>query len=377
MISSKAFLKWAGGKERELPYILPALPAFQNYYEPFVGGGSVYASVSADNWFINDVARELIGLYQAIKRNDTDFFLWSNRICELWERTYHFAQHTDFLLEIYQDSKAQGFDKEYIVRRAELFLQACSFVHIALESFPWPSEVFLRELRACFIRKLRRIGQLEREHGCLSYEDIKESLITVFMGALYTYFRDCSNHIHEFNVPGLEIALFLFIRNYAYSGMFRYNAKGDFNVPYGGMGYNAKSLRPKLKYYQSEFVQQRMARTKFFNLDFAEFLHETLPTKDDFIFLDPPYDTDFCTYAKNAFTQDDHRRLADVLMHHCRAKWLLVIKETPFIRGLYCNMGLCIRHFDKTYQVSFMNRNSRQARHLMIANYQLPPMPEA
>ncbi len=43
----------------------------------------------------------------------------------------------------------------------------------------------------------------------------------------------------------LGTALFVIIRNYAYSGMFRYNAKGEFNVPYGGIGYNHKNLDKK------------------------------------------------------------------------------------------------------------------------------------
>ena len=48
-------LKWAGGKEQELKYIIPNLPEnFVDYYEPFVGGGAVYTAVQADNYFIND-----------------------------------------------------------------------------------------------------------------------------------------------------------------------------------------------------------------------------------------------------------------------------------------------------------------------------------
>jgi len=35
-----------GGKEQELKYIHPAMPkAFDRYFEPFVGGGSVYFSI--------------------------------------------------------------------------------------------------------------------------------------------------------------------------------------------------------------------------------------------------------------------------------------------------------------------------------------------
>ncbi|HBK02149.1 MAG TPA: methyltransferase, partial [Clostridiales bacterium] len=42
-------LKYPGGKDKELGHILPNLPYdSKNYYEPFVGGGAVYFSVTAD-----------------------------------------------------------------------------------------------------------------------------------------------------------------------------------------------------------------------------------------------------------------------------------------------------------------------------------------
>lgn len=41
-------IKYPGGKEKELNYIIPALPAkIDNYYEPFVGGGAVYFAIDA------------------------------------------------------------------------------------------------------------------------------------------------------------------------------------------------------------------------------------------------------------------------------------------------------------------------------------------
>ena len=42
-----SFLKWAGGKEQELKHILPLIPSFDKYYEPFVGGGAVFFSIQS------------------------------------------------------------------------------------------------------------------------------------------------------------------------------------------------------------------------------------------------------------------------------------------------------------------------------------------
>src|SRR5260370_20745031 len=69
-----SFLKWAGGKEQELKHILPLIPDFDNYYEPFVGGGAVFFSIQAQKKFINDKSSELVNLYMMISQHNTEFF---------------------------------------------------------------------------------------------------------------------------------------------------------------------------------------------------------------------------------------------------------------------------------------------------------------
>ena len=87
-----SLLKWAGGKEQELRHILPLLPSFQHYYEPFVGGGAVFFSVQAEKKFINDKSSELINLYKIVAENNSDFFqiLWK-LICQ-WQHLSQFVE---------------------------------------------------------------------------------------------------------------------------------------------------------------------------------------------------------------------------------------------------------------------------------------------
>ena len=172
------------------------------------------------------------------------------------------------------------------------------------------------------------------------------------------------------NNDEMRCALFLFIRNYAYSGMFRYNDKGNFNVPYGGIAYNGKTMQKKLNYYQSSELLDHFGHTKIFNMDFEQFLRETNPEENDFIFLDPPYDTEFNTYAQNKFTRADQERLADYMLNVCEAKWMMIVKNTDFIYHLYNHEGVYIRSFNKEYLVSFMNRNNKKVTHLLITNYE-------
>ena len=57
------------------------------------------------------------------------------------------------------------------------------------------------------------------------------------------------------------------------------------------------------------------------------------------------------------------------MINECRAKWMMIIKYTDFIYGLYNKEGINIRTFDKEYLVSFMNRNDKKVTHLLITNY--------
>ncbi len=73
-MSKKGLLKWAGGKEREMPILEKSFPLkINNYFEPFVGGGSVYLSTSAKNYYINDFYNELYQFYKFIIKQDKNF----------------------------------------------------------------------------------------------------------------------------------------------------------------------------------------------------------------------------------------------------------------------------------------------------------------
>jgi len=98
-------LKWAGGKEQELKYIIPNLPSkFENYYEPFVGGGAVYTALQANKYFINDKSDELINLYKNItNKNRNDFFKVTGEIIHNWELLTNVVLNNKiFFIKIYK-----------------------------------------------------------------------------------------------------------------------------------------------------------------------------------------------------------------------------------------------------------------------------------
>lgn len=60
-------LKWVGGKRQLIDDILPRIPDFTTYYEPFVGGGAILFELQPKRAVINDSNQELINVYHMIK----------------------------------------------------------------------------------------------------------------------------------------------------------------------------------------------------------------------------------------------------------------------------------------------------------------------
>jgi len=367
-------LKWAGGKEQELKYIHPAMPKeFNNYYEPFIGGGAVYFSIDADKLFINDKSYELIDLYNAIKNKDKLFFKVMNEISSNWELLEKIVNdNSKKFIDIYLDFSNNTINELDVKKWIVGFISKHSkeFNGMLESNFNINLENFIKELNKNLVSKTKRMKKIELEKGTLPNKDILDNIESAFKSAFYMHFRYLYNHIEKYNIEkSKEVAIFFFIRNFAYSGMFRYNKNGHFNVPYGGTGYNRKNLTKKLEYLQSERLIKHLEKTNINNLDFEDFFKKNKPKKDDFIFLDPPYDSEFSTYAQNEFTRVDQSRLANFLINSCESKWMMIVKNTDFIFSLYDKPNINISTFDKTYMVSFQNRNDRNAKHLLVKNY--------
>jgi len=367
-------LKWAGGKEQELKHIHPNMPTkINNYYEPFIGGGAVYFSLDSKKMFINDKSHELVSLYNAIATEDKKFFDVVNEMIKNWKileeilynnKEIFIDNYKGFSTNKYDENRVKDNILEFVLKHGNEFESMFS------ASFNVNIENFVHEIRKNILNKIKRMRKIELERGTLPNEDIMDNMESSLKSAFYMHFRHLYNNIKKYEInDSFATAIFFFIRNYAYSGMFRYNKSGGFNVPYGGIGYNRKNLSKKLEYLQSVELVKHLAKTTIDNLDFEDFFKKNKPKKNDFIFLDPPYDSEFSTYAQNEFTRDDQTRLANYLVNDCKANWMMVIKHTDFIYGLYNKENIKISMFDKKYLVSFQNRNDKDVQHLVITNY--------
>lgn len=156
-------------------------------------------------------------------------------------------------------------------------------------------------------------------------------------------------------------SIYYFINKTAYSGMIRYNSEGHFNVPYGRYkNFNTSLL--------TEAHHNLLKNTEIFNCSYEDIF--AMAKKDDFIFLDPPYDCVFSDYGnksmKAGFGEERHRKLAkDFRKLNCKS--LMVIGKTPLTEELYGD--LVVAEYEKSYAVNIKNRFKSESHHILVANY--------
>jgi len=77
MIEARPFVKWAGGKSQLLEKLVEFAPEkFENYFEPFLGGGALFFKLHAlkkiKKSYLNDVNEELTNAYRAVKESPSE-----------------------------------------------------------------------------------------------------------------------------------------------------------------------------------------------------------------------------------------------------------------------------------------------------------------
>ena len=135
-------------------------------------------------------------------------------------------------------------------------------------------------------------------------------------------------------------AIFYYLNRTGYTGLCRFNRRGAFNVPFG------RYARIR---YTRDFSDYAGALAPW---DFCHGDVESVPVeRGDFIYADPPYDTDFTSYAADGFGWDDQIRTALFLARH-RGPVVLVNQAKPRVVALSRTMGYRLRFLDAPRRIS-------------------------
>ncbi len=158
-----------------------------------------------------------------------------------------------------------------------------------------------------------------------------------------------------------DSTIYYFINKTSYSGMIRYNSNGEFNVPFG-----------RYKNFNTELITMNhiklLKNAKILCRDYEKVFK--MAKKNDFMFLDPPYDCVFNDYGneetKNGFLEKEHRRLAENF-YNLKCKGMMVIGKTKLTEELY--KDYIIGEYKKNYSVNIRNRFKATATHIIVVNY--------
>ena len=359
----KPLIKWTGGKYREIKILEKFLPnKYKFYIEPFFGGGALFFHLQPSKAFINDISTELMCFYKYLKELNQKFKSELEKLASFWD----FFPTTVLIENIYP-----YFEKAYKAENGFFNKNTIKFFVNETIKNPQLTEIIVNNIE----NKLQRLlAILNKEKRIFNSDELKQHLETAIRSGIYNYYRGKLNSFPKNFCSEEKIAIWWCIRELCYGSMFRFSKNGKFNIPYGGISYNRKKLLPKVEYLFQQKVISLLKRAEIFCMDFEDFLKKVNPSREDFVFLDPPYDTKFKDYNGITFSQRDHIRLAN-LLSKLPAKWLLVIKKTDFILDLYSDMeNIYIISYKKNYSYNVRGRNFRTAEHLIITNY--PPSSE-
>lgn len=372
---TQPLIKWPGGKSGEFMHIESLVPSFSRYVEPFFGGGAIFFQLRPQKAVINDICKEIMDFYRFVK-GEYDKKSFEHELYEYvvnWEKIpKYLGVFENRFIRLYDKYKHDKISAEQLGADINDLIKISEdkFNGLFDNKFCLDRQNLLKEITSNLISKIQRVKQIEKERGDLPMGDLEKNIETAFRSGFYMHFRDVMNFDGEkYNITlAKATANYYFIREFCYGAMFRFNSNGYFNIPYGGIAYNSKDFRSKVDYIFSKDVEELFENTIIKNQDFEQIFDSYKFDRGDFIFLDPPYDTDFSDYENKVFGKNDQERLAHCLWK-TGANFILIIKNTPFIYDLYKGRnGIKIDSFEKTYLYNVKGRNERDAEHLIVYN---------
>lgn len=160
-------------------------------------------------------------------------------------------------------------------------------------------------------------------------------------------------------------ALFIYLNKHCFNGLYRVNARGEFNVP-----WNQKQSVRSMDMENIKAISAYLKSVTITCQDFEEALSDV--KEGDFVYFDSPYaplnPTSFDSYTKEGFTEEEHRRLA-ALFRQLTEKGvfcMLTNHNTELIRELY--EGFLIEEIDVRRAIN-SDPQKRRGKEVIIRNY--------
>lgn len=253
------------------------------------------------------------------------------------------------------------------------------FFHI-LQRFPNIKRVVINDINSYLITAYRvikdssielieRLAELEKRYYALIEDEAKKS-----------FFLEARTIFNENKLDDIERTKYLiFLNRTCFNGLYRVNAKGKFNVPFG------RYLHPTIcneEVLKADSLLLNQVEIMILNGDYEQTL-KYIGDGLNFFYFDPPYrpldaTSSFNSYAKEEFNNDEQIRLHDYcarLNQMPNIKWMLSNSdcsarnpEDTFFEKLYCDFN--INRVQASRAINANPNKRGKLTELLIKNYE-------
>ncbi len=191
------------------------------------------------------------------------------------------------------------------------------------------------------------------------------------------YLNDPQNFYYKLRNENSEFnrikksARFITLNKTCYNGLYRVNKKGFFNVPFGR--YNNPNICDIDNLTKVNKILNS-TNTTIENYDYQKILPKV--TKDDFIYIDPPYHpltetAKFTNYTSFGFDTFQQKRLANFFNELDRRKCKIILSnsDTIFIRDLYSSFKENIISLKALRSINSNSEKRKNHKELIIKNF--------
>ena len=160
----------------------------------------------------------------------------------------------------------------------------------------------------------------------------------------------------------------IYLNKACFNGLYRVNSKNEFNVPFGKKTtvntYEGSNLITVSNYLT-------MNNIKILSIDFEEAVQDA--KKDDFIYFDPPYDSEtstFNSYTENGFGKEEQIRLAKVYKELADKGCYVMLSNhnTTLIKELYKDYNIHI--IEAKRNINSNGKKRGKVEEVIITNYE-------
>jgi DNA adenine methylase len=226
-----------------------------------------------------------------------------------------------------------------------------------INDFDWDVANFYRHVAkqdADFLKHVKEASELFVPIEDVNRHDEQE--------AMFYKWRNADRNGGLANLSEAErAARFWIVNQLAFSGMRRFNSKGEFNVPFGHYkNLNSSALT-------SENHVNLLQHATVLDGDYKAVV-EANDKPNTFIFIDPPYTRVMKTYsADSEFGEDKQEELAATLKALKHASFMVIIDKSELTERLYADNIIDV--YDLSYGVNIRNRFDTSVQHIVATNY--------